>query len=279
MNLVEYLQLSKRNVLFNWHLFSRNYAKNSALLPACWTSSSLVPVFKNSWVPPELSIYRLISLLNFGGKVHEALIHDQFLNILLSTTSYRSHYDFPFARSTAEMSMALTEFLHQLLDKNDEVRAVAVDISKAFHRLWHAGFLREIKSYGITESIFVLIQSFLTGRVMNVVLNKLATTSFHTNADVAQGSILGWGKKCFVNFNVPKIKRMSFYHPSLIFSLPSAWLILKESIVRILGFTFSPDMKWGYYIESTATSTARNVGLQCRKRKYFSSEAILQICK
>ena len=35
--------------------------------------------------------------------------------------------------------------------------AVALDVSKAFDRVWHAGLLHKIKSYGIVGQIFVLI--------------------------------------------------------------------------------------------------------------------------
>ena len=39
-------------------------------------------------------------------------------------------------------------------------QAVALDISKAFHRVWHAGLLHKRKSYGISGQIFGLISSF-----------------------------------------------------------------------------------------------------------------------
>ena len=43
-------------------------------------------------------------------------------------------------------------------------RAVALDISKAFVRVWHAGLLHKLKSYGILGQIFGLIFSFLSNR-------------------------------------------------------------------------------------------------------------------
>ena len=39
-------------------------------------------------------------------------------------------------------------------------RAVALDISKAFDRVWHAGLLHKLKSYGISGQIFGLILLF-----------------------------------------------------------------------------------------------------------------------
>ena len=43
-------------------------------------------------------------------------------------------------------------------------QAVALDISKAFERVWHAGCLHKLRSYGISGQIFGLISTFLSNR-------------------------------------------------------------------------------------------------------------------
>ena len=65
---------------------------------------------------------------------------------------------------------------------------MALDISKAFDRVWHAGLLHKLKSYGISGQIFGLISSFLSNRRLQVVLDG---KSSQVNAGVPQGSILG----------------------------------------------------------------------------------------
>lgn len=80
------------------------------------------------------------------------------------------------------MLTAITEFVYQALDKNDEAQAVALVMSMVFDRVWHAGLLYKLQSYGITGRIFGYIQLFLPNCEMKVVLNRLA--SFHTNAGV-----------------------------------------------------------------------------------------------
>ena len=42
--------------------------------------------------------------------------------------------------------------------------AVALDISKAFDRVWHTGLLHKLKSYGISDLVFGLISSFFSNR-------------------------------------------------------------------------------------------------------------------
>ena len=69
-------------------------------------------------------------------------------------------------------------------------RAVALDISKAFNRDWHAGLLHKLISYGISGQIFGLISSFLSNRWLRVVLDGKYSHEYPVNAGVPQGSIL-----------------------------------------------------------------------------------------
>ena len=70
-------------------------------------------------------------------------------------------------------------------------RAVALDISKAFDRVWNAGFLHKLKSYGISGQIYGLISSFLSNRRLRVVLDGKCSQKYPVNAGVTQDSILG----------------------------------------------------------------------------------------
>ena len=61
------------------------------------------------------------------------------------------------------------------------------DISKAFDRVWHAGLLNKLKSYGISGEIFGLISSFLRNKGLRVVQSS---QEYPVNAGVPLGSIL-----------------------------------------------------------------------------------------
>ena len=50
------------------------------------------------------------------------------------------------------------------LSTGQATRAVALDISKAFDRVWLATLLHNLKSYGISGQIFGFISSFLSTR-------------------------------------------------------------------------------------------------------------------
>ena len=68
---------------------------------------------------------------------------------------------------------------------------MALDISKSFDRVWHAGLLHKLNSYGISGQIFGLISSFLSNRRLRVVLDGKSSQEYGVNVGVAQGSILG----------------------------------------------------------------------------------------
>ena len=68
---------------------------------------------------------------------------------------------------------------------------MALDIYKAFDRVWHAGLLHKLKSCGISGQIFCLISSFLINRGLPVVLDGKPSQDYPVNAIVSQGSILG----------------------------------------------------------------------------------------
>ena len=67
----------------------------------------------------------------------------------------------------------------------------ALDISKAFDRVWHTGLLHNFKCYGIPGQIFDLISSFLSNRRLRMVLDGTSSQEYPVNAGVPQGSFLG----------------------------------------------------------------------------------------
>ena len=78
-----------------------------------------------------------------------------------------------------------------LFNRSGATRAVALDISKAFDRVWYAGLLHKFKSYGSSGQIFGLISSFLSNRRLRVVLDGKSSQEYPVNVGVPQGSILG----------------------------------------------------------------------------------------
>ena len=93
--------------------------------------------------------------------------------------------------STADVLTVVSDRIARAFNRSGGTRAVALDISKAFDRVWHADLLHKLKSYGISGQIFGLISSFLSNRQLQVVLEGTSSQEYPVNAGVPQGSILG----------------------------------------------------------------------------------------
>ena len=100
-------------------------------------------------------------------------------------------YGFRSSRSTADLLTVVLYTIARAFNRSGATRVVALDISKAFHRVWHARLLHKLKSYGISSQIFGLISSFLSNRQLRVVLDGNFSQEYPVNAGVPQGSILG----------------------------------------------------------------------------------------
>ena len=66
---------------------------------------------------------------------------------------------------------------------------MALDISKAFDRVWDTGLLHKLNSYGISGQIFGLI-SFLSNRQLQVVLNGRSSQEFQLMGEFLKASFL-----------------------------------------------------------------------------------------
>ena len=73
-------------------------------------------------------------------------------------------YGFRSSRSTAVVLTALSYKIARAYNKSGATRAVALDMSKAFDRAWHAGLLHKLWSYRISGRVCDLISSFLSNR-------------------------------------------------------------------------------------------------------------------
>ena len=84
-------------------------------------------------------------------------------------------------------------YLIELLafNRSGATQAAAVHISKAFDRVWHAGLLFKLNSYGISGQMFGLISSFLSNRWLWVVLDGNSSQGYLVYARVFRESILG----------------------------------------------------------------------------------------
>ena len=95
-----------------------------------------------------------ISVLNKGksvvSKVLEKLVNNRIVDHVEKYGLFSDiQYGFRSSRSTADLLTVVSDRIARAFNRSGATRAVALDISKAFHRVWHAGFLHILKSYGV----------------------------------------------------------------------------------------------------------------------------------
>ena len=116
----------------------------------------MIPVFKNVGESSTPKNYRPVSILSVNNRIVD----------LLENCGLFSDFQYGFRsfQSTADLRTAVSDRITRAFNRSGATRAVALDISKAFDRVWHAGLLHKLKSYGISGQIFNLISSFLSNR-------------------------------------------------------------------------------------------------------------------
>ena len=169
-----------------------NNCLKKSCFPDCWKVSSVIPVFKNFGERSTAKNYRPVSLLSVVSKVFEKLVNNRIVDHLEKGSLFSDfQHDFRSSRSTADLLTVVSDRVATAFNRSGATRAVAFDISKAFDRVWHAGLLHKLKHYGISGQIFGLISSFLSNRLLRVVLDGKSSQEYPVNAGDPQGSILG----------------------------------------------------------------------------------------
>ena len=126
------------------------------------------------------------------SKVFEKPVNNRIVDHLEKCCLFSDfQYGFRSCRSTADLLTVVSDRIATAFNRSWATRAVALDISKAFDRVWDAGLLHKLKSYGISGQVFRLISSFLSNRRLQVVLDEKSSQEYPVNMGVSQGSIVG----------------------------------------------------------------------------------------
>ena len=139
-----------------------NVCLKESSFPVFWKVSSVVPVFKNVEERSTAKKYCPVSLLSVVSKVFEKLVNSRIVDHLEKFGLFSDfQYGFRSSRSTADLLTVVSDRIARAFNRSGATRAVALDISKAFDRVWHAGLLHRIKSCGISGRYLALFLLFI----------------------------------------------------------------------------------------------------------------------
>ena len=151
----------------------------------------VVPVFKNVMERSTAKRYCPFSVLSVVNKIFETLVNNRIVDHLDKCGRYSDfQYGIRSSRSTADLMTVVSDRVAGAFNMSGAARAVALDISKAFDRVCHAGHLYKLKSYGISGQIFSRISSFLGNSLLRVVLDGKSSQDIQLMLKFLKGAFL-----------------------------------------------------------------------------------------
>ena len=168
-----------------------NQMLTTGIFPDAFKLSKVLPLFKKG-DSSLLVNYRPISLLPTISKVFELVIHDQMyeyfnqFNLLAE-----QQYGFRKQHSTECAAIKLIDHVSKEMEAGKTPTSVYIDLSKAFDTLTFEVLLYKLKYYGVTDTAFDLLKSYLTNRKQYVVFDGCQSEYVEIYTVVPQGSILG----------------------------------------------------------------------------------------
>ena len=116
-----------------------------SVFPDCWKVSSVVIVFNNSGDKSDSKNYCPIGFLPVVSKLFERLIDKRLVQHLETTNLFSDcQYDFQSVCTSVYLLTVITERIYRPLVKCGGAQTVALDISKVFEKVWHAGLLHKL---------------------------------------------------------------------------------------------------------------------------------------
>ena len=131
---------------------------NSGQFPDSWKFANVQPIHKKA-NRQKINNYRPISLLPVCGKILEKIVFDQvysFLNENDLLSKYQS--GFRPGDSTIYQLLSITTSIYESFENHDETRAIFLDISKAFDKVWHDGIIFKLRCNGISGNLLTFLK-------------------------------------------------------------------------------------------------------------------------
>ena len=165
----------------------------TGVYPYAWKKSNVVPIHKKESRQLKNN-YRPTSLLPIFGKLFEKLIFDAIYNHLCDHKLLVGNQSgFQPGDSTINQLLLITHKIYSGFEEIPcmETRAIFLDLSKAFNRVWHKGLIHKLQCNKICGNLLMLLQDFLHNRKQRVILNGQASECQPASSGVPQGSVLG----------------------------------------------------------------------------------------
>jgi hypothetical protein len=159
--------------------------------PQAWKNAIVIPIPK-AGKKSDPGNFRPISLLNTLGKLTEKILLRRLTRLDKQLKLTRDEqFGFRPRHDTSQQVVRIVTDIAFNYNK-DKVTAMALlDIQKAFDRVWVQGLVFKMIENKIPANFVKLLYSYLTGRTLQVKVNRTLSEKRPIKAGVPQGSILG----------------------------------------------------------------------------------------
>ena len=186
------LLLCDDSVILPLRIIFRNIL-STAIYPDIWKLADATPILKKG-EKQLIQYYRPIYLLPICGKIFEKIVFNNlYKHLITHHLISKNQSGFRPVDSTTNQLIDLVNDIHRAFDstKSLEVRAIFLDISKAFDKVWHDGLIFKMRQNGVSGRLLKLFQNYLNNRKQRVVLNGFPAGYSTIESGVPQGSVLG----------------------------------------------------------------------------------------
>ena len=127
------------------------------------------------------------------SKICEKVAFFHLFNYLLNIIGFFYKFESGFrpGDSTVMQLLNIVHEIYEALEEGSEMRAVFLDISKAFDRVWHRGLIAKLRSIGVEGNLLNWFISYLSCRKQRVIIEGVHSDWRNIEAGVPQGSVLG----------------------------------------------------------------------------------------
>ena len=242
----------------------------TTIYPGMWKLANVTPIFKKG-VKQLIKNYRPISLLPICGKIFEKIIFNNLSSYLNANNLItKNQSGFRPGDSTTNQLLYLTNEIHEAFEnpKSLEVRAVFLDISKAFDKVWHDGLLSKMKQNGVSGSLLKIFRNYLNNRKQRVVLNATCSNYTLVESGVPQGSVLGpLLFLIYINdLEINKKSNMKFFaDDTMLFSIVNDPALSANNLNHDLRLIQQWAYQWKMEVNPDPSKQATEVLFSCKK--------------
>ena len=160
-------------------------------IPSQWKKAFVVPIHKKGCKSTPAN-YRPISLTAILSKLCEHVVHCAVIHHLIEHNILSDAQHGFRKRRSCETQLILTiNDLAKGLNDKEQIDCILLDFAKAFDKVSHRRLLLKADYYGIRGTTLRWVESFLSDRTQQVVLEGQTSQEIKVTSGVPQGSALG----------------------------------------------------------------------------------------